>query len=293
MDYKLFCDSTCDLTDELAKELGIEIVPMQFSVDNKNYSHYLDERELTLNDFYAALKNGANVTTAQVQYETFEKAFEPFLKDGKDIIYICFTSGMSGTYNTSKIIIEELQEKYPERKITVVDSLCASIGEGYLAYLAGVKMNEGASFDELVAYIEDTKMKVCHWFVVDDLDQLKKGGRIGALSAAFGKALQIKPLISVDNEGKLIAVSKIRGNMKTYQTLVDRAKRDAVNLKDQTVIVAHAECPEKAEKLKEMIEPLVKKVIISKIGPIIGSHVGQGMFAVTFQGERNLSWYRT
>ena len=289
MDYKLFCDSTCDLTDELAKELGIEIVPMQFSVDNKNYSHYLDERELTLNDFYAALKNGANVTTAQVQYETFEKAFEPFLKDGKDIIYICFTSGMSGTYNTSKIIIEELQEKYPERKITVVDSLCASIGEGYLAYLAGVKMNEGASFDELVAYIEDTKMKVCHWFVVDDLDQLKKGGRIGALSAAFGKALQIKPLISVDNEGKLIAVSKIRGNMKTYQTLVDRAKRDAVNLKDQTVIVAHAECPEKAEKLKEMIEPLVKKVIISKIGPIIGSHVGQGMFAVTFQGERNLS----
>lgn len=293
MDYKLFCDSTCDLTDELAKELGIEIVPMQFSVDNKNYSHYLDERELTLNDFYAALKNGANVTTAQVQYETFEKAFEPFLKDGKDIIYICFTSGMSGTYNTSKIIIEELQEKYPERKITVVDSLCASIGEGYLAYLAGVKINEGASFDELVAYIEDTKMKVCHWFVVDDLDQLKKGGRIGALSAAFGKALQIKPLISVDNEGKLIAVSKIRGNTKTYQTLVDRAKRDAVNLKDQTVIVAHAECPEKAEKLKEMIEPLVNKVIISKIGPIIGSHVGQGMFAVTFQGERNLSWYRT
>lgn len=289
MDYKLFCDSTCDLTDEIAKEQNIEIIPMQFSVDNKNYSHYLDEREMTLSDFYAALKNGANVTTAQVQYDTFANSFEPFLKEGKDIIYICFTSGMSGTYNTCKIAVEELNEKYPERKICVIDSLSASVGEGYLAYLAGVKMNEGASFEELCDYIENTKMKICHWFVVDDLDQLKKGGRIGALSAAFGKALQIKPLISVDNDGKLIAVAKIRGNMKTYSTLIDRANRDGINLKEQTVFIAHAECPEKAEKLKEMVAPLVKEVKIFKIGPIIGSHVGQGMFALAFQGERNLS----
>lgn len=289
MDYKLFCDSTCDLTDEIAKEQNIEIIPMQFSVDNKNYSHYLDEREMTLSDFYAALKNGANVTTAQVQYDTFANSFEPFLKEGKDIIYICFTSGMSGTYNTCKIAVEELKEKYPERKICVIDSLSASVGEGYLAYLAGVKMNEGASFEELYDYIENTKMKICHWFVVDDLDQLKKGGRIGALSAAFGKALQIKPLISVDNDGKLIAVAKIRGNMKTYSTLIDRANRDGVNLKEQTVFIANAECPEKAEKLKEMVAPLVKEVKIFKVGPIIGSHVGQGMFALAFQGERNLS----
>lgn len=289
MDYKLFCDSTCDLTDEIAKEQNIEIIPMQFSVDNKNYSHYLDEREMTLCDFYAALKNGANVTTAQVQYDTFANSFEPFLKEGKDIIYICFTSGMSGTYNTCKIAVEELKEKYPERKICVIDSLSASVGEGYLAYLAGVKMNEGASFEELCDYIENTKMKICHWFVVNDLDQLKKGGRIGALSAAFGKALQIKPLISVDNDGKLIAVAKIRGNMKTYSTLIDRANRDGVNLKKQTVFIAHAECPEKAEKLKEMVAPLVKEVKIFKVGPIIGSHVGQGMFALAFQGERNLS----
>ena len=289
MDYKLFCDSTCDLTDEIAKEQNIEIIPMQFSVDNKNYSHYLDEREMTLSDFYAALKNGANVTTAQVQYDTFANSFEPFLKEGKDIIYICFTSGMSGTYNTCKIAVEELKEKYPERKICVIDSLSASVGEGYLAYLAGVKMNEGASFEELCDYIENTKMKICHWFVVDDLDQLKKGGRIGTLSAAFGKALQIKPLISVDNDGKLIAVAKIRGNMKTYSTLIDRANRDGINLKEQTVFIAHAECPEKAEKLREMVAPLVKEVKIFKVGPIIGSHVGQGMFALAFQGERNLS----
>jgi DegV family protein with EDD domain len=289
MNYKLFCDSTCDLTLELAEELNIEIIPMQFSLDDKNYKHYLDGREMSFEDFYKALKAGANATTAQVQFDTFANHFEPYLKEGKDIIYICFTSGMSGTYNTCKIAVQELEEKYPERKITVIDSLCASAGEGYLAYLAGKKMAEGATYEELCNYIEDTKMKVVHWFVVDDLDQLKKGGRIGALSATFGKALQIKPLISVDNEGKLIAVGKIRGEMKVYPTLVERTKRDAVNLSEQTIFVAHAECPEKAEKLKALLAPLVKDIITVEIGPIIGSHVGQGMCAVLCEGVRNLT----
>ncbi|MCI6652795.1 MAG: DegV family protein [Ruminococcus sp.] len=290
MNYKLFCDSTCDLTDSLAKELDIEIIPMQFCLDDKNYKHYLDEREMSMEDFYKALKNGADAKTAQVQFDTFAEHFEPVLKEGKDIIYICFTSGMSGTYNTCKIAVEELKEKYPERKITVIDSLCASAGEGYLAYLAGKKMQEESpSFDELCKYIEDMKMKIVHWFVVDDLDQLKKGGRIGALSATFGKALQIKPLISVDNEGKLLAVAKIRGNAKVFTTLVDRIKRDGVDLENQTIFVAHAECPEKAEKLKELLSPLVKEVITVKIGPIIGTHVGQGMCAALCVGERNLT----
>ena len=290
MNYKLFCDSTCDLTDSLAKELDIEIIPMQFCLDDKYYKHYLDEREMSMEDFYKALKNGADAKTAQVQYETFAEYFEPVLKEGMDIIYICFTSGMSGTYNTCKIAVEELKEKYPDRKITVIDSLCASAGEGYLAYLSGKKMQEEApSFDELCKYIEDMKMKVVHWFVVDDLDQLKRGGRIGALSATFGKALQIKPLISVDNEGKLTVISKIRGNAKVFTTIVDRIKRDGVDLENQTVFVAHAECPEKAEKLKELLSPVVKEVITVKIGPIIGTHVGQGMCAALCFGERNLT----
>lgn len=290
MSYKLFCDSTCDLTDQFAKELDIEIIPMQFSLNGKNYRHYLDAREMSFADFYNALKDGGDVTTAQVQYDTFAQHFEPYLEKGIDIIYICFTSGLSGTYNTCNIATKELLEKYPERKITVIDSLCASIGEGYLAYLAGVKMKEeNPSFDELVSYIENIKMNVIHWFVVDDLDQLKKGGRIGALSATFGKALQIKPLISVDNEGKLIAVGKIRGNAKVYSTIVDRIKRDCVDLSNQTVLIGHAECMEKAEKLKELISPFVKEVIISEIGPIIGSHVGQGMCAMVAVGVRNLT----
>ncbi|MBQ9673180.1 MAG: DegV family protein [Ruminococcus sp.] len=289
MNYKLFCDSTCDLTENIANELGIEIIPMQFSLDEQNYEHYLDARELSFADFYTALKKGAVAKTAQVQYTKFSVAFEPFLKEGKDIIYICFTSGMSGTYNTCNIAVDELKEKYPERKITVIDSLCASAGEGYLAYLAGKKMAEGAEYDELCKFIEDNKMKVIHWFVVDDLDQLKRGGRIGALSATFGKALQIKPLISVDNDGKLIAISKVRGAAKVYSTIVDRIKRDAENLSEQTVFVAHAECPEKAEKLKELLLPLVKEVITVEIGPIIGSHVGQGMCASVCLGKRNLT----
>lgn len=289
MNYKLFSDSTCDLTPELADELDVEIIPMQFSLDDKFYNHYLDGREMSFEDFYKALSDGADAKTAQVQYEIFSEHFEPCLKEGKDIVYICFTSGLSGTYNTSKIAIEELLEKYPDRKITVIDSLCASAGEGYLCYLAGLKYQEGISFDEMVDFVENNKMKIAHWFVVDDLEQLKKGGRIGALSAAFGKALQIKPLISVDNEGKLVAVSKIRGNAKVYSTLCERVKRDAENLSEQTIFVAHAECPEKAEKLKEMISPFVKDVKIMKIGPIIGSHVGQGMCAMLCVGERNLT----
>ena len=196
---------------------------------------------------------------------------------------------MSGSYNTCKIAVEELLEKYPERKITVIDSLCASAGEGYLAYLAGLKYKEGISFDEMINFVEEIKMKIVHWFVVDDLEQLKKGGRIGALSAAFGKALQIKPLISVDNQGKLVVVGKIRGNAKVFSTIIDRIKRDGKNLSEQTVFVAHAECPEKAEKLKEMISPYVKDVKTMKIGPIIGSHVGQGMCAMLCIGERNLT----
>lgn len=289
MNYKLFSDSTCDLTPELADELGIEIIPMQFSLNDKFYNHYLDGREMSHKDFYKALTEGADVKTAQVQYETFAKYFEPTLKEGKDIIYICFTSGLSGTYNTSKIVVDELLEKYPDRKITVIDSLCASAGEGYLCYLAGLKYKEGYSFDDMCAYIEDIKLKIVHFFVVDDLDLLKKGGRIGTLSAAFGKALQIKPLLSVDFEGKLVAVAKIRGNTKVYSTLFDRIIRDGENLSEQTIFVAHADCPEKAEKLKEMISPYVKEVLTMQIGPIIGSHVGKGMCAMLCLGKRNLS----
>lgn len=289
MEYKLFCDSTCDLTMELAEKLNIEIIPMQFTLDEKSYKHYLDGRELSFADFYKALKNGADAKTAQVQFDTFNEHFEPILKEGKDIIYICFTSGMSGTYSTCNIAVEELREKYPERKITVIDSLCASAGEGYLAYLAGLKMQENVTYEELCTFIEDTKMKIIHWFVVDDLDQLKKGGRIGALSATFGKALQIKPLISVDNEGKLVAVAKIRGASKVYSTIVDRIKRDGEKLSEQTIFIAHAECPEKAEALKELLLPLVKEVFIMEIGPIIGSHVGQGMCAALALGKRNLT----
>ncbi len=289
MSYKLFCDSTCDLPNELAVEYGIEIIPMQFSVNDENYNHYLDCREMSLADFYAELKNGADVKTSQVQMAMFEDAFEPHLENGEDIIYICFTSGLSGTYNTCNIIVDDLRIKYPERKITVIDSLCASVGEGLLAYLAAKKMNEGANYFELCDYIEAVKLKVIHWFVVDDLDELKRGGRIGALSATFGKALQIKPLLSVDNDGKLVAVSKIRGASKVFSTIVDRVQRDAEELEAQTVFVAQAECPEKAETLKELLAPLCKEVIITDIGPIIGSHVGQGMCAVVCLGKRDLT----
>lgn len=289
--YRLFSDATLDLPDSICKKLNVEIIPMDFTMDGVNYKHYCDEREMPVNTFYEKLRNGSTTTTSQINYETFFNTFEKVLKNGEDILYICFTSGMSGTFNTCNIAVADLKEKYPDRKILVADSLCASIGEGLLVYNAGIKYNEGVQIDELYNWITENRTKVCHWFIVDDLEQLKRGGRISGATAAIGKALQIKPLISVDMDGKLINISKIRGNKKVYEALIDKLKRDGIDTRKQTVIIGNGDCPEKAEELAELLkeENLVSDIIVSSIGPVIGTHTGTGMLALTFMGKRNLT----
>lgn len=288
--YRLFSDATLDLPDSVCKKLNVEIIPMDFTVDGVNYKHYCDEREMTVNTFYEKLRKGSTTTTSQINYETFFNTFEKVLKNGEDILYICFTSGLSGTFNTCSIAVSDLKEKYPDRKILVADSLCASIGEGVLVYNAGIKYNEGMEIDELYNWITENKTKVCHWFIVDDLEQLKRGGRISGATAAVGKALQIKPLLSVDMNGKLINTSKIRGSKKVYETLINKLKKDGINTKEQTVVIGNGSCYEKAEELASLLkeEKLVSDVIISSVGPIIGTHTGIGMLALAFLGERNL-----
>ena len=188
------------------------------------------------------------------------------------------------------IAVNALKEKYPDRKLIAIDSFCDSAGLGYLVYLAGKKYREGASIDELAKYIEDTRLKVCHWFVVDDLDQLKRGGRISAVTATFGKALQIKPLISVDNTGKLINVGKIRGKSNVIPCLIKHLERDSEDLKNNIVFVAHADNIEGAQQLSKAVKGMCKEVQICDIGPVIGTHVGSGMLAVLFTGKRNLQF---
>ena len=257
-------------------------------MEDKSYLHYPDCRMMSLSEFYDKLKGGVDSKTTQINYDSFYKSFENYLKAGKDIIYTGISTGLSGTYNTCMMAVKDLQNVYPDRKIIVIDSLCDSAGLGLLIYLAGKKYSEGAGIDELREYIEETRVKVCHWFVVEDLDHLKRGGRISAVSATFGKALQIKPLLSVDDEGRLVNVAKIRGKSNVVSSLVKHLERDAEDLKNSVVMIAHADNPEGAEELKKAIKGKCKEIIVTSIGPVIGSHVGSGMLAVLFLGARNL-----
>lgn len=288
MKYVFMTDASCDLNEKQVDEIGVEVIPMEFQIEENCYQHYPDCRMMSLDEFYDKIREGAYPKTTQINYDTFMNYFEPYLKAGKDILYTGISTGLSGTFNTCMIAVSELREKYPKRKIIALDSACDSAGLGYLVYRAGKKYKEGASIDEVADFIESFKLKICHWFVVDDLEQLKKGGRVSAVAATFGKALQIKPLISVDDTGKLVNVSKIRGKSNVVDALVSKLKRDGDDMKKETIFVAHAANPEGAKELKKAVKGYCKEVQICEIGPVIGSHVGTGMLALLFIGKRNL-----
>lgn len=289
MNYVFMTDASCDLTQKQVSEIGVRVLPMEFEIDDKCYQHYPDCRMMSLEEFYGILKEGKMPKTTQINYLHFKNYFEAYLKAGKDIVYTGISTGLSGTFDTCMIAVKELEEEYPKRKIVVLDSRCDSAGLGLLVYMAGKKYKEGASMNELVKYITDTRDNIAHWFVVDDLDQLKRGGRISAVSATFGKALQIKPLISCDEVGKLVNVGKIRGKSNVIPSLVKHVERDAINPKKSIAFVAHADNPSGAKELRKAVKGMFKEVQICDIGPVIGAHVGSGMLAVVFPGKRNLN----
>lgn len=287
MDYIFMTDVSADIPAQMASDLHVEVIPMDIQLGDKTYLHYADARMLSLEEFYAEVKKGTEVKTTQINYDNFTRYFERYLKAGKDVIYTGISTGLSGTFNTCQIAVNDLQEKYPDRKIYVIDSKCDSAGLAYLVYHAGQKYNEGATIDELKEFIEEFRNKVGHWFIVDDLDQLKRGGRISAVTATFGKALQIKPLLSCDENGKLVNSGKIRGGNNIIPTLIKMFNRDAEDAKNHTVFVAHADNLSGAEELRKKIKGQCKEVKICDIGPVIGAHVGSGMLAIIFYGERN------
>ncbi len=286
--YVIVSDSTLDLNQKYCERLNVEVIPMQFNMDGKEYKHYIDAREMNFQDFYKNLRDGKSSTTSQINYTQYYETFYNILVQGKDIIYISFSSAMSGSYNTSLIAIADLKQKYPLRKITAINSRSASIGEGLLVYNASLQMQKGYSYESLCEWIIKKRNNVCHWFIVDDLEHLKKGGRISEFSANVGKLLQIKPMLTVDKMGSLKSVGKVRGITKSLQTLTDKVLRDADLLSTQTIIIGHADSYDNAVILKSMIleKVSVTKVIISDIGPVIGTHVGSGMIGITFMGNR-------
>ena len=287
-DYVIFTDSTTDLPSSMADELGLKVIPLGFSFENENYLNYLDHRQLSIHKFYERIQNGEKSTTTLINTMSFIENFEPVLKEGKDILYIAFSSELSGTYQSSVVAAEELREKYKDSKIICVDTKAASMGEGLLVYTAAKKKSEeNLNLDELHQWILDNRLKVCHWFTVDDLNHLKRGGRVSAVSATVGTVLNIKPILHVDNEGKLIPVSNVRGRKKSLHALVDKMIETSINPEEQTVFISHANALQDAEYLANLVKEKlhVKDVVINFIGPVIGSHTGQGAMTLFFFGK--------
>ncbi len=285
-DYCIVTDSTCDLPANIVTDLGITVIPMEFQLDGTTYLNYPDGRDYDFHAFYDALRAGKASTTSQVNYQTFLDTFTPILESGRDILYLAFSSGLSGTYNGSVIAANDLMEKYPGSKVISVDTLAASVGEGLLVYAAAKKREEGLSLDELAQWVTDNRLHLCHWFTVDDLNHLKRGGRVSPAVAIIGTALGIKPVMHVDDEGHLIPVSKVRGRRKSLDALVEHMAETCDKPESQTIFIGHGDSKEDAEYVAKLVRQKfkVKNIILNYIGPVIGSHSGPGTLALFFFG---------
>ena len=285
--YRIITDSCCDLPQAMADELEMLVAPLSVNYKGKDVKNYLDGRELDPKEFYQGLRDGEMTSTSAANPTLWQSIMEPVLKEGQDILVLVFSSGLSTTYNAACIAAEELKETYPDRKIYVVDTLCAALGQGlFCKYVADLKKN-GASLEEARDWAEANKLKLVHWFTVEDLHFLKRGGRVSATTAVVGSLLQIKPVLHVDNEGHLIAKSKVRGRKASIHALADKVAELCENPSEQTMAICHGDCIEDAEYLAGILKEKynVPEVIIHVIGPVIASHSGPGTLAVFFIGK--------
>lgn len=285
--YRFFTDSSADLTPNLQRETGIQVVPLSVKIEGRSYRNLVDESELPIRDFYQWLREGKQAVTSQVNAFEFVEAFRPVLQQGEDIFYLAFSTALSGTYNSFLIAKKELQEAYPQRKIIGVDSLCASLGQGLLAYLAVEKMREGFDIEELEEWVLNQRLKLVHFFTVDDLNHLKRGGRLSGGAAFIGTVLQLKPLLHVDDLGRLVAYGKVIGRKNALKQMVERMADRMIDPSEQTVFISHGDCLAEAEYVGRLIQDRyhVPSVVIGYVGPVIGAHSGPGTIAVFFLGD--------
>ena len=287
-DYIIITDSCCDLTPTLADNSELTVIPLHLTIDGKEYRNMLDGSDIDSKTFYGKLRAGITATTSAVNPDVFNSVFEDALKEGKNILYLAFSSGLSSTYHASTIAAEELMQRYPDSKIYCVDTLAASLGQGLLVYLAAQKKKNGATIEEVRDFVEQNKLHLCHWFTVDDLNHLKRGGRVSATTALLGTMLNIKPILHVDDEGHLINVGKVRGRKASIESMLIHMKESAINPSEQTVFISHGDCEEDALALKEMVEKEFspKQIEITTVGPVIGAHSGPGTLALFFLGDK-------
>ena len=284
-DYVIFTDSACDISPEILDRWGVQYrsLTFHFEGDSREYSN----NEVSAKEFYQNMRAGKIAKTSAINVETFKSAFEPILKEGKDLLYIGFSSGLSNTCNAGQLAANELLEQYPERKISVVDTLSASAGFGMLLYLTVKKRDEGASLEEAAQFVMDTRLHQCHWFTVDDLVYLKRGGRISSAVALVGTMLGIKPVLHMDNEGHLVNVTQARGRKAALKALANKYTELALDPKAGPVFISHGDCIEDVNRLSEMIynQHGVKTELIADVGPVIGVHSGPGTLALFFLGK--------
>ncbi len=281
--YVIVTDSSADLTQSIIEDSELVTLQLDVLMEGEESKPNCD---VDIKEFYTKLRSKKNATTSAVNIDAFTSIFEPYLAEGTDVLYLGFSSGLSGTYNAGLVAAKELAEKYPERKVYAIDTLAASLGEGLLVYYAVKMKNDGADIDSVRDFIEGNKLNLCHWFTVDDLFFLKRGGRVSAATAIVGSMLSIKPVLHVDNKGRLINVSKARGRKASIDALFEKMKDTAIEPEKQVVFISHGDAIEDAEYLANRIrtELKVPEVKIGYVGAVIGAHSGPGTLALFYLG---------
>ena len=284
-DYVITVNSTVDLPKEWLEERNVTVVPLRYTIDGQTYE---DMSGLTAKEFFDKLREGKMSVTSQVNPEEARAALEPFLKEGKDILHLAFSSGLSGTCNSMKIAGEELKEEYPEAKIIVIDTLCACLGEALLLYKALQQKEAGKTIEETAAWVEENKLHICHDVTVDDLNHLHRGGRVSKATAVVGTMVKIKPIIHMDDNGKLQVIGKERGRKKSLNKIVDMAVEQSKGWDNDIIMITHGDCIEDAEYVAGLVREKmgIDNILINNIGTVIGSHTGPGVVAVFCMGNK-------
>ena len=285
-DFVILTDSSADLPPDLVRQINVQVLPLSFILADHTYYNYPDNRDMDPHVFYDRLRGGEMATTNAVNVAQYTEALEPLLQAGKDVLILAFSSGLSATYNASRLAVEELSAQYPDRRLYTVDTLCASLGQVLLVWYATRQRDLGHSIEEVRDWVEEHRLNLCHQFTVDDLHFLKRGGRISAATAMVGSMLHIKPVLHVDNEGHLINIGKARGRQASLKALVDRMEDTAIDPGSLTVFISHGDCPEDAQTVADMVKKRfgVQDVVINYVGPVIGAHSGPGTVALFYMG---------
>ncbi len=282
--YQIITDTACDISPALLEKWNVRCADMTFHFDGEDKDY--TEADMAIDAFYNSMRDGRVAKTSAVSIESFHKTFEPVLQSGADILYIGFATALSTSCQTAKLVARDLLEKYPGRKIECIDSRCASAGQGLLVYFAVQQRDAGLDLEALADYVRKTLPGMCHWFTVDNLVYLKRGGRVSAASALAGTILQIKPVLHVDDQGRLIPVKKIRGRKQSIAAIAERYMSTALDPKG-TYFISNGDCPEDAKRLEDMIFQRTgnRAALITSIGPVIGAHSGPGTLALFFLGS--------